>query len=203
MRRRRAPKRKIDPDPRYKDLLVAKFINVVMESGKKSYELRPLDAGQLVGRIVAEFRQEVGSRGVTVDLDVADGDRLSVRADAAALTNAVWNLLDNAVKYSPQTPVVHVSVARRGADTVVAVRDQGLGIPAHEQKDVFRRFVRGGQATRLGIKGTGLGLAIVSHIVSAHGGSIELASEEGAGSMFSVVLPAERETHGRGFIIAE
>jgi signal transduction histidine kinase len=113
-----------------------------------------------------------------------------VRADAAALTHALWNLLDNAVKYSPNANAVHVSVAPHAAGVAISVRDEGLGIPGPEQKDIFNRFVRGEQAARLGIKGTGLGLAIVSHIVSAHGGTIELESKEGAGSTFRIVLPA-------------
>ena len=85
-----------------------------------------------------------------------------------------------------------MTVARRGAHIAIAVRDEGLGIPLRERKDIFRRFVRGEQATRLGIKGTGLGLAIVSHVVSAHDGTIEVESEEGAGSTFRVLLPASQ-----------
>jgi signal transduction histidine kinase len=161
-----------------------------MEGGKKPYDLQPLDADRLVEHIVADFQQEVGPTGVTVHVEIERGGALSVRGDSSALTNAVWNLLDNAVKYSPDAHGVHVSVARHPAGVAIAVRDEGFGIPANERKDVFRRFVRGEQATRLGIKGTGLGLAIVSHIVSAHGGTIELESEEGAGSTFRLVLPA-------------
>jgi len=161
-----------------------------MEGGKKPYDLQPLDAGDLAGRVAADFQQEAGPRGITVHLDVDDSGPLRVRADRAALTNAIWNLLENAVKYSPDAHDVHLSVARQQAGVTIAVRDEGLGIPAHERKDVFRRFVRGAQASRLGIPGTGLGLAIVSHVVAAHGGSLELESEEGAGSTFRVVLPA-------------
>jgi signal transduction histidine kinase len=83
-----------------------------------------------------------------------------------------------------------VSVRRHPAGVAISVRDDGLGIPAHERKAIFGRFVRGEKASRLGIKGTGLGLAMVSHIVEAHGGTIELESEEGMGSTFRLVLPA-------------
>jgi signal transduction histidine kinase len=81
-------------------------------------------------------------------------------------------------------------VAPHPAGVAIGVRDDGLGIPGPEQKEIFNRFVRGERASRLGIKGTGLGLAIVSRIVSAHGGTIELESKEGAGSTFRLVLPA-------------
>ncbi len=161
-----------------------------MEGGRKPYDLHPLDAGELATRIVADFRKEVGPRGFTVDLDVEAPGALPLRADAASLTNALWNLLDNAVKYSADGRTIRVSVRRHPAGVAIAVRDDGLGIPHHEQKEIFRRFVRGEKASRLGIKGTGLGLAMVSHIVRAHGGTIELESEEGAGSTFRLVLPA-------------
>lgn len=161
-----------------------------MEGGKKPYDLQPLDAGQLVDRVVSDFQQEVGPNGVTVQVDADTSSPMRVRADGAALTRAIWNLLDNAVKYSPNARAVHVSVARHPAGVAIGVRDEGIGIPARERSEVFGRFVRGEQASRLGIKGTGLGLAIVSRIVSAHGGTIELESEEGAGSTFRLVLPA-------------
>ena len=161
-----------------------------MESGQKPYDFETLDAGELAGQVVADFRKEVGPRGFTVDLEVDAPGSFALRADAAALTSALWNLLDNAVKYSAEGRTIHVSVERQRAGVAISVRDDGLGIPRQEQKEIFRRFVRGAQASRLGIKGTGLGLAMVSHIVRAHEGTIELESEEGAGSTFRLVLPA-------------
>ena len=138
---------------------------------------------------MADFRKEVGPRGFTVDLEV-EAPALPLRADAASLTSALWNVLDNAVKYSVDGHAIRVSVDRHPEGVAISIRDAGLGIPRQEQKEIFRRFVRGEKARRLGIKGTGLGLAMVSHIVHAHGGTIELESEEGAGSTFRLVLPA-------------
>jgi signal transduction histidine kinase len=161
-----------------------------MEGGRKPYDLRPVDAGELAAQVVADFQKEVAPLGFTIDLDVEAAGAVQLRADAPSLTNAVWNLLDNAVKYSPDGHIVHVSVRRHASGVAISVRDDGLGIPPHEQKEIFRRFVRGKQASQLGIKGTGLGLALVSHIVQAHGGTIELESAEGAGSTFRLVLPA-------------
>jgi signal transduction histidine kinase len=160
-----------------------------MESGRKPYDLKPIDAAELTMRVVAEFRKEVEASGFTVDLDVQPAATLPVRADTSSLGNALWNLLDNAVKYSPEHNPIRVSVRRHPSGVAIAVQDHGLGIPRGEQSEIFRRFVRGEQASRLGIKGTGLGLAIVSHIVRAHSGAIELESEEGVGSTFRMVLP--------------
>jgi signal transduction histidine kinase len=160
-----------------------------MEGGKKPYDLRPVDAGEFTAQVVSEFQKEAGSWGFTVELAVENTNGLPVRADALSLGNALWNLLDNAVKYSPGGHTVRVAVGRHPNGVGIAVTDEGIGIPTREQKEVFRRFVRGSESKRLGIKGTGLGLAMVSHIVAAHGGTIELESEEGAGSKFTMVLP--------------
>ena len=161
-----------------------------MESGRKPYDLQPLDVAALAADVVADFQREVASRGFAIELDVEPAARVRLRADSAAMTNALWNLLDNAVKYSPDSRIVQVSVRACAGGIAIAVRDHGLGIPPRERREIFGRFVRGEKAARLGIKGTGLGLAMVSHIVRAHGGRIEVDSEEGTGSTFRVVLPA-------------
>jgi signal transduction histidine kinase len=159
-----------------------------MESGRRPYDLREIDARELVREVVEGFRDETASTGATVAFE-ADESPLTIRADAASLSTALWNLLDNAVKYSTGRPDIHVQVTRRAASVAIAVRDRGLGVPAGERREIFERFVRGTGVASRGIKGTGLGLALVSHILSAHGGSIELDSEEGVGSTFTMVVP--------------
>ena len=159
-----------------------------MESGRKPYDLRRTDVSALAEQVVADFEKE--AHGFTIDLDVERG--LEMPADADSLTHAIWNLLDNAVKYSPERGRVMVGVHRHPSGVAISVRDHGMGISDRERKDIFRRFVRGEKARGLGIKGTGLGLAIVSHVVQAHDGTIEVESKEGAGSTFRLVLPARR-----------
>jgi signal transduction histidine kinase len=161
-----------------------------MESGKKPWRREAMDAGVLAAKVVADFEKEVEARGVRIDLVVDNPEALLLKADADALGHALWNLLDNAVKYSPGRQLVHVGVERSSHGIVIAVSDEGLGIPAREQRQIFDKFVRGQKAGELGIKGTGLGLAIVSHIVAAHGGAVEVESEEGRGSTFRMVLPS-------------
>ena len=160
-----------------------------MENGRKPYDPQPLDAGALASEVVADFRRQNAPRDVAIDLALeTQGAR--IRADRASLTSALWNLLDNAIKYSPEGGPVRVTVHPHPAGIAIAVRDAGLGVPAGERAEIFQRFVRGEQARRLGIKGTGLGLAMASHIVEAHGGRIELDSQEGAGSTFRLVQTA-------------
>ena len=103
----------------------------------------------------------------------------------------MWNLLDNAVKYSVECRTVWVDLGRDQQRLAIRVRDRGLGIPASEQKKIFRKFVRGAVAKAENIKGTGIGLAMVQHIVKAHGGEIRLASTPGQGSTFTLLLPIE------------
>jgi signal transduction histidine kinase len=162
-----------------------------MESGRKPYDLQPLDVEGFVREVVREFESAPAARGFRVEVNVSDLSRRTVLGDATSLGHAVWNLLDNAVKYSPDRTRVTLALRPHGDRSIgIAVSDEGIGVPRSERGDIFLKFVRGAQANRLGIKGTGVGLAIVSHIVRAHGGSVELESREGHGSTFTLVLPA-------------
>ena len=164
-----------------------------MEEGRKPYDPQPVNAAALAERVVADFKKDDRAEGVAIEFDAAEAAAIDVHADSASLAHALWNLLDNAVKYSSGERTIRVLVERHPAGVAISVRDAGLGIPRREQKEIFRKFVRGETARRLGIKGTGLGLAMVAHIVRAHGGAIELESEEGAGSTFRLVLPVVAE----------
>jgi signal transduction histidine kinase len=160
-----------------------------MESGAMVYRKQDLDVAALVASVVDEFQREAGDRGYHVDLETESG-LPSIHADSETLGRAIWNLLDNAEKYSPECKTIQVDVEREGAGIAIRVQDRGLGIAADEHRDILRKFVRGAAAQATGIKGTGIGLAMVRHIVDAHGGSLRLESVPGEGSTFSIVLPA-------------
>lgn len=157
-----------------------------MEAGAREFRFEPLDAAGLVNEVVEEFRIGVATTGYDVRLEAADAG--AVRADREALARALWNLLDNAVKYSPDHKTIDVSVARENSHVAMSVRDRGVGIPADEHATIFREFVRGRAARASGIRGTGIGLAMVRHIVQAHGGEIRFTSAVGAGSTFTILL---------------
>jgi signal transduction histidine kinase len=162
-----------------------------MEAGTSPYRLEPLDAYALIRAVVAQFNQEVESRGYHVELRLDDLSP-QVEGDRDALTNALWNLLDNAVKYSPDCRTILVEADCDSKHFSIRVRDRGLGIPPAEQQDIFRKFVRGAEARLQGITGTGIGLAMVRHIVEAHRGTVLVESTPGEGSTFTVVLPVAR-----------
>ena len=141
--------------------------------------------------MVNEFRQEVERLGYSVEL--AAPKRCALLADRDALGTALWNLLDNAVKYSGDSRTVWLEVVAEGDSVLFRVRDRGLGIDPSEQRLIFRKFVRGEESKIAGIKATGLGLAMVTHIINGHNGTITLDSAPGEGSTFTVWLPRATE----------
>ncbi len=160
-----------------------------MEAGAHPYRFEQRDCTELVSRVVEDFRSEAQAAGY--EIDFRGNGPVPIQTDGEALSRAVWNLLDNAVKYSPNHHTVEVGLERREKSVFIAVRDHGIGIPAHERSAIFAKFHRGEQARTHGIKGTGIGLAMVEHIVKAHRGRVEVESEPGKGSMFTIVLPAK------------
>jgi len=163
-----------------------------MESGRQVYHTEVWEPAELVRDIVEEFREQAFAGASRVELaGLAQG--YQVRVDREAFTRAIWNLIDNAVKYSPATSPVRVSVLARDRHVAIAVEDQGAGIPEREHREILRKFVRGSAAQAMHVKGTGIGLAMVHHIVKAHGGRLEVESGTGRGSRFTILLPAAKE----------
>ena len=163
-----------------------------MEAGVLRYRFEALDMSALVRSVAEEYQQAVAELGYVVESSM-DGEPCLVKGDREALGRALWNLLDNAVKYSPTNRAVWLEMTRAGGRLAIAVRDQGLGIRENERTEIFRKFYRGSASEATGIKGTGIGLALVSHIVRAHDGEITVESIPGQGSTFVIRLPLARE----------
>jgi signal transduction histidine kinase len=162
-----------------------------MEAGKLEYQFEELDAVALVREVAAEFQSESDGRSCSIELALPEAQALMIRGDRDALSRALWNLLDNAVKYSPAGSLVQVELAREGSRAAIRVKDRGMGIPSAEQKEIFKKFVRGSTSRDSSAKGTGIGLAMVQHIVDAHKGTVGVESWPGEGSIFTILLPAE------------
>lgn len=162
-----------------------------MESGAMEYTMQRLDAAALASEVVREFGEEVADGGYRVEFS-SNVPEAFVSVDPEAVGRALWNLLDNAVKYSPQFKTIWVALDRENDHLAIRVRDQGLGIPASEQKSIFDKFVRGNASQRTKYRGTGIGLAMVRQIVDDHGGQIRLQSAPGSGSTFTILLPIEK-----------
>jgi len=119
-------------------------------------------------------------------------DSCDMYADKAKLQQVVYNLLENAVKYTPRDGWVKVNLQRQGRDAVLTVSDSGPGIPRESLPHVFERFYRVDKARGRESGGTGLGLSIVQQYVNQHGGTVRVASEEGQGAVFTVELPLNK-----------
>jgi signal transduction histidine kinase len=112
-------------------------------------------------------------------------------ADPAKLQQVIYNLIDNAIKYTPNGGKIRVSLEQVGRDAVLKIADNGMGIPKADQPHVFDRFYRVDKARARDTGGTGLGLSIVQQIVRLHGGSITVQSEPDKGTTFIIELPAK------------
>ncbi len=148
----------------------------------------PVDVGAVVAGAVERISEAAGQRRVEVRApDPASS--APMRGSPVQLESAVFNLLDNAVKFSEPGGTVELEVARHDGGVTVSVRDHGIGIPRPEQDRIFERFYRVDKARSRLTGGTGLGLAIVRHAVLNHGGKLEVDSREGEGSTFTIHLP--------------
>jgi signal transduction histidine kinase len=159
-----------------------------MEAGHDEMRREPLDVAALVQEVVDEMQATAVERGGRIEMEQA-APLVRVDGDAQSLRLAVRNLVENAIKYSPETPAVVVRLAVDAGRASIAVSDAGLGIDRDEQAAIFGKFVRGRAAAAGRVRGTGVGLAAVKHVVDAHGGEITLESESGRGSTFTVWLP--------------
>jgi signal transduction histidine kinase len=156
----------------------------------------PFALEQLVVEVGEQASAQADRRVVTVNA----AERLEVLGDRDRLKQLLWNLLDNALRYTPEGGVIALTARRSGAWVELLVADEGPGIAPEHLPHIFDRFYRVDRARSRATGGSGLGLAIVKHIAQAHGGSVEVESTLGSGSTFRVRLPiglpgAEPRTH--------
>ena len=160
-----------------------------LESEHAAIQREPVDLGEIVAEVVRNCDEHLRLEGFRVSLEIEPGLPL-IDGDRQALSQALLNLIDNAIKYSASAKEVGVAVRAAGGSVVVEITDQGIGIDPSEQQRIFEQFYRAGDPMTQKVRGVGLGLELVRYIVTVHRGRIELQSTPGKGSVFSVVLPA-------------
>ncbi len=170
--------------------MVEIFLNVErLSAGQMELKREAIPVAEMVALCVERTRPLAERKHIGISLHPIAGD-LEVTGDRELMEYACYNLLTNAVKYSPQRTQVTVTGAKEGGHVRIAVEDQGIGMDQKEVKQIFRKFYRTKKAEESGEAGTGIGLSIVQQIVEQHGGQIEVTSQPGAGSTFTLVLPA-------------
>lgn len=162
-----------------------------LQTGQFSIQREPVDLCALVLRLAEELRPALDQHTISVS---ANRSPLPVIGDELRLEQVLHNLIQNAIKYSPQGGAIEVCLERRGQQATVAVIDRGIGIPADALPHLFSRFYRANNVQDQQISGIGLGLYVVSEIVALHGGSVTVVSEEGNGSTFTIFLPLADQT---------
>jgi signal transduction histidine kinase len=160
-----------------------------IERGQLSIERAMHDLGALVRQAAEEIQPTLASYSLIVDCE--DAGALPIAGDAPRLVQVIQSLISNAVKYSPGGGTVLVRTERRGDTALVRVIDRGIGIPASDLPRLGTRFFRAANAGMANISGMGIGLYVAHEIIGLHGGTIEIASEEGAGTTVTVELKLE------------
>jgi two-component system sensor histidine kinase SenX3 len=156
--------------------------------GEGAQQIDRIEVASLLDDALARIRPAAENRHIAFQVSDVDAT-LALYGDRRQLTSALYNLLENAVKYSDDGSTVQVRAAGDGDEVSLVVQDHGIGIPARDLERIFERFYRVDRARSRATGGTGLGLAIVRHVARNHGGSVSVSSREGAGSTFMLVLP--------------
>src|SRR5579871_513522 len=164
------------------------FLNVErLSAGQMQLKREPIPVKQMMEICVERVRVLADRKHITISF-VPVSEDLQLTGDRELMEYACYNLLTNAVKYSPQRTQVTVTGWKNNGHIHLAVKDQGIGMDPKEVKKIFQKFYRTKKAEESGEAGTGIGLSIVQQIVEQHGGAIEVVSQPGAGSCFTLVL---------------
>jgi len=163
-----------------------------IEAGMKKYQFEYLSLSDLVKDVADRFRDYMINRPLTLECEISE-DLPNIRADGEALSRALFNLLDNALKYSGKNPVIHIRACLEGEAVFVEVEDKGIGIGKGDKKKVFEKFYRSADPSSRNIEGSGIGLTLVDHIIKAHGGQVILESVLGEGTKVILKLPLSQE----------
>jgi len=159
-----------------------------IEMGRKEFDFKKGDLARVVRDTLESYRYHLEKKGFSIQNEIAS-DLPEMSFDGEAIASVVINLVSNAMKFSPDRKEVTVRLFKEGDDAVLQVVDKGIGISPEERSKIFERFYRSKNKTVSEARGSGLGLTLVKHIAEAHGGRINVESEPGNGSTFSVVLP--------------
>jgi two-component system phosphate regulon sensor histidine kinase PhoR len=175
-------------------LLVDKVLRLSMfEQDKMELRKEAVDIEQLVQEVLQSMKLQFEKAGAVVDLKT-EATSTTVQGDRLHLLSVLYNLIDNALKYCKEKPVIQIHLQQQANTLRLAVQDNGIGIPVEYRSKVFDKFFRVPHGDTHNIKGYGLGLSYVTEVVHKHGGNIEVQAGPAAGSIFVVTLPLAQST---------
>ncbi|HYO22597.1 MAG TPA: HAMP domain-containing sensor histidine kinase, partial [Flavisolibacter sp.] len=144
----------------------------------------------LVKEVTSSMRLQFEKHKAVVNVS-AEGDTM-LEADRLHLVSVIFNLLDNALKYSRSSPVINITISGKGDKASLVIADNGIGIPQEYHDKIFEKFFRVPTGNLHNAKGYGLGLSYVAHVINKHKGTIEIQSSEDKGSKFVITLPKQK-----------
>lgn len=160
-----------------------------IEAGRREYNVAAVDLNSVVEEVFSTYQFHLQNNGFVFSLNMNEKIP-EIKADSEAISEALINLIDNAVKYSRDKKEIHISTGFENTRAFVEVKDCGIGISEENQKKIFDKFYRVSEGLVHSTKGTGLGLTLVKHIMEAHQGEVTVKSKNGEGSRFRLVFPA-------------
>lgn len=160
----------------------------IFEKGEMNFKAEKVDLDKTIEQILTSLKLVFDKRGASVTYE-KEGRNFEVDGSSIHLTNVVYNLIDNALKYSPKNPVVNIFLKNSTERLTLSVKDSGMGIPSEYQKKIFEKFFRVPTGDVHNAKGYGLGLSYVAAVVKSHKGSISVESKPEKGSHFTIFLP--------------
>jgi two-component system phosphate regulon sensor histidine kinase PhoR len=170
-------------------LLVDDLLSLAqLESSSANFEISEVQLREFFDSVIRDWKGRLARKNLKVIVDLAP-DIPPIRADETRLQEVLYNLLENAVKYSRENGEIRLQAERSGSEIVISVGDDGIGISKDDLPRIFERFYRADKARSRELGGTGLGLAIVKHIAQLHGGRVEAESEPGTGTTVRIFLP--------------
>lgn len=169
--------------------LVSNILNFSnIEEGKKVYKKEETDIAIWLKEVINNYKRESFENKIDIHVQLMD-EMPAISIDKDAMTQAIFNLLDNAVKFSRGDLEAEVTAEKNGNAIIIKIKDKGIGIENDEKDKIFEKFYRGESAVKYFIKGTGLGLALVKYTIEAHNGHIVVESEPGWSTVFTISLP--------------
>lgn len=163
-----------------------------IEAGMKKYQFEETDIAELAGGVISRFQEQITGEKFIIEKEISN-QMPKVFIDKEAVSRALFNLFDNALKYSGESLWAFFRAWSDGENIFLEVRDEGIGISKQDQAKIFEKFYRADDVHDTNIKGSGIGLTLVAHIVEAHGGDVLLESDQGKGTKVEIRLPVKRK----------